>query len=56
MVVDDNDDADGSDDEYDLEDPFIDNGSSDEFVPEGGDSEDDDDDDDDMEETQSPEN
>lgn len=41
------DDSDAEDD-YDLDDPFIDDGSSDEYVPDGDGS----DDDDDMEDTQ----
>ncbi|KAG4078600.1 hypothetical protein HA402_003247 [Bradysia odoriphaga] len=44
-----NDDSDAEDDDYDLGDPFIDDGSSDEYVPDG---DDDDDDEDDPEESQ----
>lgn len=40
MVVDN--DSDASEDEYDVEDPFIDDGSSDEYVPDENEDDDDD--------------
>lgn len=48
-VVDD--DSDRDEDDYDLEDPFINDGSSDEYVPDG-DDDDDDDDEDELEDSQ----